>query len=236
MIEYPGKYWTDYELIDSGAGEKLERFGGYVLARPEPKALWDKSLPNSEWKRRAHTVFVPGAGFGRAGKEDSGSWNRLRKMDDQWYMDYRSPQGLDMKLRLGMTSFKHVGVFPEQGRRCRRHPSRLSETGGHLGSREHGELGSGRHTLGGRGRDEVRQARSPQGQSLRRHNSRPSRLRARSRRRKMETRRMSVRDAEDRGGDTQARTFVRGAQPVFQRILGPAGRNSRARSLQGRTP
>ena len=114
MIEYPGKYWTDYELIDSGAGEKLERFGGYVLARPEPKALWDKSLPDSEWKRRAHTVFVPGAGFGRAGKEDSGSWNRLRKMDDQWYMDYRSPQGLDMKLRLGMTSFKHVGVFPEQ--------------------------------------------------------------------------------------------------------------------------
>ena len=114
MIEYPGKYWTDYELIDSGAGEKLERFGGYVLARPEPKALWDKSLPDSEWKRRAHTVFVPGAGFGRAGKEDSGSWNRIRKMDDQWYMDYRSPQGLDMKLRLGMTSFKHVGVFPEQ--------------------------------------------------------------------------------------------------------------------------
>ena len=114
MIEYPGKYWTDYELIDSGAGEKLERFGGYVLARPEPKALWDKSLPDSEWKRRAHTVFVPGAGFGRAGKEDSGSWNRLRKMDDQWYMEYRSPQGLDMKLRLGMTSFKHVGVFPEQ--------------------------------------------------------------------------------------------------------------------------
>ncbi len=62
MIEYPGKYWKDYELLDSGAGEKLERFGGYVLARPEPKALWDKSLPESEWKRRAHTEFVPGSG------------------------------------------------------------------------------------------------------------------------------------------------------------------------------
>ena len=114
MIEYPGKYWKDYELLDSGAGEKLERFGGYVLARPEPKALWDKSLPESEWKRRAHTEFVPGAGFGRAGKEDSGTWRQLRKMDEQWYLDYRSPQGLEMKLRLGMTSFKHVGVFPEQ--------------------------------------------------------------------------------------------------------------------------
>lgn len=114
MIEYPGKYWKDYELLDSGAGEKLERFGGYVLARPEPKALWDKSLPENEWKRRAHTEFVPGAGFGRAGKEDSGTWRQLRKMDEQWYLDYRSPQGLEMKLRLGMTSFKHVGVFPEQ--------------------------------------------------------------------------------------------------------------------------
>ena len=77
MIEYPGKYWKDYELIDSGAGQKLERFGEYVLARPEPKALWDRSLPDSEWNRRAHTVFVPGAGFGKAGKEDSGTWKQL---------------------------------------------------------------------------------------------------------------------------------------------------------------
>lgn len=114
MVEYPGTYWKDYELIDSGAGEKLERFGDYVLARPEPKALWDKSLPQSEWNRRAHTVFVPGAGFGRAGKEDSGIWKQLRKMDGQWYVGYSSPAGLRMRLRLGMTSFKHVGIFPEQ--------------------------------------------------------------------------------------------------------------------------
>ena len=114
MVEYPGTYWKDYELIDSGAGEKLERFGDYVLARPEPKALWDKSLPQSEWNRRAHTVFVPGAGFGRAGKEDSGTWKQLRKMDGQWYVGYSSPAGLRMRLRLGMTSFKHVGIFPEQ--------------------------------------------------------------------------------------------------------------------------
>ena len=114
MIEYPGKYWKDYELIDSGAGQKLERFGEYVLARPEPKALWDRSLPDSEWNRRAHTVFVPGAGFGKAGKEDSGTWKQLKRMNEQWHVAYTSPQGLSMKLRLGMTSFKHVGVFPEQ--------------------------------------------------------------------------------------------------------------------------
>ena len=114
MAEYPSTSWKDYELLDSGAGEKLERFGSYVLARPEPKALWDKSLPDAEWRRLAHTTFTPGAGFGKAGKEDSGTWNRLKKMDDQWWIAYRNADGLKMDLRLGLTSFKHVGVFPEQ--------------------------------------------------------------------------------------------------------------------------
>lgn len=114
MIEYPNKEWKDYELIDSGRGEKLERFGAYVLARPEPKALWNKSLSDAEWRKLTHTAFVPGAGFGKAGKEDSGTWNRLKRMDDQWYIKYRGEGGLDFNLRLGLTSFKHVGVFPEQ--------------------------------------------------------------------------------------------------------------------------
>ena len=115
MIESPDKSWKDYELVDSGSFEKLERFGSYYLARPEPKALWDKTLPESEWQRLTHTRFTPGAGFGKAGKEDSGTWNRLRKMDDQWYISYKGLQGgLDFRLRLGLTSFKHVGVFPEQ--------------------------------------------------------------------------------------------------------------------------
>ena len=115
MNESPDKSWKDYELVDSGSFEKLERFGSYYLARPEPKALWDKTLPESEWQRLTHTRFTPGAGFGKAGKEDSGTWNRLRKMDDQWYISYKGLQGgPDFRLRLGLTSFKHVGVFPEQ--------------------------------------------------------------------------------------------------------------------------
>ena len=114
MAEFPSSSWKDYELIDSGAGAKLERFGSYVLSRPEPKALWDKSLSDAEWRRMAHTSFTPGAGFGKAGKEDSGTWNRLRKMDDQWWIGYGNTVGLRMELRLGLTSFKHVGVFPEQ--------------------------------------------------------------------------------------------------------------------------
>ena len=115
MIESPDKSWKDYELVDSGSFEKLERFGSYYLARPEPKALWDKTLPASAWQPLTHPRLTPGAGFGKAGKEDSGTWNRLRKMDDQWYISYKGLQGgPDFRLRLGLTSFKHVGVFPEQ--------------------------------------------------------------------------------------------------------------------------
>ena len=115
QIGYPGEFWKDYELIDCGRGEKLERFGGYVLARPEPKAIWDKTLSDIEWNKLIHTRFTPGAGFAKAGKEDSGTWNRLKKMDDQWYIRYTGTRkGLDFSLRLGLTSFKHVGVFPEQ--------------------------------------------------------------------------------------------------------------------------
>ena len=121
-IEYPALYWKDYELIDSGRGEKLERFGKYVLRRPEPKALWAPSLSENEWRRLCHVVFRPGAGFGKAGKEDSGTWEKTRKMDDQWGIVYNGEQDpethaasdLHIALRLGLTSFKHVGVFPEQ--------------------------------------------------------------------------------------------------------------------------
>ena len=96
-IEYPLDTWKDYEILDSGRYEKLERFGSYVMARPEPKALWDKTLSDAQWDKLIHTRFTPGAGFGKAGKEDSGTWSRIRKMEDQWYIRY-----------------KHVGVFPEQ--------------------------------------------------------------------------------------------------------------------------
>ena len=111
-IEFNPQSWKDYELLDSGRGAKLERFGEYVLARPEPKALWDKSMTDAEWNRLAHTRFTPGAGFGKAGKEDSGTWERLRNMPDQWWIRYNG--GPKFSLRLGLTSFKHVGVFPEQ--------------------------------------------------------------------------------------------------------------------------
>ena len=110
-IEQPSASWKDYELIDSGDFFKLERFGQYVMIRPEPKALWHKSMTDQQWHDMAHTEFKPGAGFAKAGKEDSGTWNQLRKMQEQWPVSY--PE-VGFKLRLGLTSFKHVGIFPEQ--------------------------------------------------------------------------------------------------------------------------
>jgi len=110
-LERPDAAWRDYELIDSGDFSKLERWGPYVTIRPEPKALWPKNLGDAEWRRLAHTEFKPGAGFGKAGKEDSGTWTMLRRMKEQWNISYPS---VGFSLRLGLTSFKHVGVFPEQ--------------------------------------------------------------------------------------------------------------------------
>jgi 23S rRNA (cytosine1962-C5)-methyltransferase len=119
LLEYPVE-WKDYELIDSGDFEKLERFGNFCTIRPEPKALWKKSLSEKEWNSLAHTKFTQGAGFGKSGKEDSGTWNQLKKMPDRWTIDYDKRFGkgsenrLGFTLRMGLTSFKHVGVFPEQ--------------------------------------------------------------------------------------------------------------------------
>ena len=131
-VEYPGDFWKDYALVDSGDGAKLERFGPYTMIRPEPKALWRPSMGAGEWEKAAHVRFRPGAGFGKAGKEDSGTWERLRPMDDQWYIRYKGAQpGLDFQLRLGLTAFKHVGVFPEQAANWEYIYSRTKALGGH---------------------------------------------------------------------------------------------------------
>jgi 23S rRNA (cytosine1962-C5)-methyltransferase len=101
------RHWADYELIDSGNFEKLERFGEYILARPEPQAIWDRSLPESEW-HRADAVFKKE----RRG-DDRGEWVLRPGMPGQWFISY-AYRGMKLRLRLGFTSFKHVGVFPEQ--------------------------------------------------------------------------------------------------------------------------
>ncbi|MGV3642417.1 MAG: class I SAM-dependent methyltransferase [Adhaeribacter sp.] len=100
--------WADYELIDSGNFEKLERFGAYILARPEPQAIWDKHLPESEWQRLAQAVFKK-----EKGSSEKGQWALKKGMPEQWFVDYRY-QDMKLRFRLGLSSFKHVGLFPEQ--------------------------------------------------------------------------------------------------------------------------
>lgn len=100
--------WKDYELIDSGNFEKLERFGDQVLSRPEPQAVWDKSLSDAEWSKRASATF-------KKEKNDleKGKWFLNKNCKEQWFITYRYEQ-MQLKMRLGLTGFKHIGVFPEQ--------------------------------------------------------------------------------------------------------------------------
>jgi 23S rRNA (cytosine1962-C5)-methyltransferase len=100
--------FKDYELIDVGDFEKLERFGQYISIRPEPQAVWSKSLNNAEWEKRAHVKFVPKS-------SSSGEWKKLKQMPDQWRVSYAvNNSDAAITFRLGLTSFKHVGIFPEQ--------------------------------------------------------------------------------------------------------------------------
>jgi 23S rRNA (cytosine1962-C5)-methyltransferase len=105
---------ADYELIDSGDGVKLERFGDMIVARPEPQAIWRRSLSDDEWMRLADAVFR------RDGNsEERGQWSLKPAVPERWTMRYdydggNDGGGMHLRLRLALTGFKHVGVFPEQ--------------------------------------------------------------------------------------------------------------------------
>jgi 23S rRNA (cytosine1962-C5)-methyltransferase len=103
------KHWQDYELIDSGEFEKLERFGSYYLIRPEPQALWNRSLPADEWEKTAHASFKK-----EKNDPEKGRWILKKGMPEQWVIRYKYKDH-ELKMRLGLTSFRHIGVFPEQG-------------------------------------------------------------------------------------------------------------------------
>ncbi len=90
----------EYELLDSGDGEKLERYGDVIFRRPDPQALWAKSLNIQEWNK-AH------ASFNRDGKK--GDWNLKKGIPEKWQIEFGN-----LKLWIRPTSFKHTGLFPEQ--------------------------------------------------------------------------------------------------------------------------
>lgn len=98
--------WQDYELLDSGDGQKLERFGKYVFARPESQAMWSRALPRSEWDQ-AHGVFIP------SGEESGGHWQLKKRVDEKWIMSYPLPSGSPLRFNVMTTPGRHLGVFPE---------------------------------------------------------------------------------------------------------------------------
>jgi len=107
MQEQLTPHFSDYELIDTGNFEKLERFGRYVTRRPEPQAIWRPSLPDEAWQR-ADAAFLRDAR-----SDERGEWRLRPGMPDRWTIGY-DLRGKMLHMRLGLTSFKHVGLFPEQ--------------------------------------------------------------------------------------------------------------------------
>lgn len=113
MIQETVQDWKDYELIDSGFGEKLERFGQIVLIRPEPQALWPSNISKEKWKSLAHARFVRDntKKSHRDSQNENGGWDYFKKVPASWIIEYKP---FNLKLKLSCTSFGHLGVFVEQ--------------------------------------------------------------------------------------------------------------------------
>lgn len=93
--------WTEYALLDSGSGEKLENFAGYTMIRPDPRAIWKPKQPSSLWDNAdAHFIRTD---------SDHGDWRVNKTPPNPWTIPYH-----DMHFVLHPTDFKHVGIFPEQ--------------------------------------------------------------------------------------------------------------------------
>jgi len=120
MLNFPpislhgSSFWIDYELLDSGDGQKLERFGKYIFVRPEVQAIWHRSLPAEHWEA-AHAIFQP------TGEESGGHWVFRKKVTTRWEMGYAlnpnpSPQRGEegtIHFYAMITPGRHLGVFPE---------------------------------------------------------------------------------------------------------------------------
>jgi 23S rRNA (cytosine1962-C5)-methyltransferase len=107
-IETPTFWGKNYELIDSGGFEKLEQFGAFVVRRPEPQAVWQKSLSEEFWASKANAYFKK-----EKGSNERGVWEVKKGVPDKWFMPYQS-ETLDLNFKISLSSFKHVGIFPEQ--------------------------------------------------------------------------------------------------------------------------
>ena len=93
--------WTDYELIDTDSGERLERWGDILLIRPDPQIIWKSGKKDPRWKT-AHARY-------KRSNTGGGKWEVYKKLPDVWKITYG-----DLVFRLKPMGFKHTGIFPEQ--------------------------------------------------------------------------------------------------------------------------
>ena len=93
--------WQDYECVDTGDGEKLERWGRVTLRRPDPQVIWPARGENRLWETADARYFRSSSGGGR--------WQFNRPLPERWTIRYR-----DLKFHVRPTNFKHTGLFPEQ--------------------------------------------------------------------------------------------------------------------------
>ena len=92
--------WNDYEILDTSKGEKLERWGNYLLIRPDPQVIWDTPKSRSEWKKRN--------GHYHRSSQGGGEWEFFH-LPEQWSIHYK-----ELTFNLKPFRFKHTGLFPEQ--------------------------------------------------------------------------------------------------------------------------
>jgi len=141
ILSFTPDHFHDYELLDSGGFMKLERFGKFITIRPEPQAVWDPQQKISHWENSAHVRFISkssSSGDWKKLRDMPDQWqieyrldegrgmvdDRRQTTDDrrqtagvgrgQWAVGSRQSTKSILRFRLGLTSFKHVGVFPEQ--------------------------------------------------------------------------------------------------------------------------
>lgn len=93
--------WKDYVCIDAGDGEKLESWGGIILRRPDPQAIWTVEKENEMWKNVDGHYFRNSKG--------GGEWKFYKKLPDFWTIHYK-----ELTFKISPTNFKHTGLFPEQ--------------------------------------------------------------------------------------------------------------------------
>lgn len=93
--------WKDYELIDTGGGEKLERWGKYILRRPDPQAIWPIRDKNGRWEKADAHYHRSSSGGGK--------WEYRTRLPETWSIQYK-----ELRFKIEPTGFKHTGLFPEQ--------------------------------------------------------------------------------------------------------------------------